>query len=283
MKTLTRILPVLFIVGLLASCECTCDKEHVKSEPNAVEPAADEDKSIEGAFKIVKDDQGNDKIQELTAEILAASGPNSIMTSSFGIFGYGDGTAPGMNISLEWNTSDVAPNELVYRLIGLDEKGKYLAHDTIHLSDINSNAPVVGIEIFVGPYFGNTAIGVAKVSDLPYGNQKMVLLANEIDGKVCKGGSGTGNQPALVGVNDARSATKTREGEGTYGRLNLTDVGVKVRLHYHKESVNEHFLVISSSLPTATFDVPDVHDICHWSTGQSLWGEKFDFSASGCP
>lgn len=270
MRMIERMFVLMTVCGLFTSCEM------VDFEPNEMNRNQSHTQNIQNLEKTpAKAFRMGDRepIEIVASQVTARSG-----FAPIGSFSYGKGGVPGSNVSLFFDGTNIN-----FYVIGYDGSMAYFRSDPYTLRVMQSSPDdTVGIEINLDSYSSTKWITIDTVEAAPFAySSANVLLSGDFDAKISKpdgipGSPITGTSPAFIGGDDARDGN-IHTGNGSYGKLDFGDDGVKIRIH-HLQSGGSHYLVISSN----TYTVPAETNYCFWNFRQQYWGISFQYSHTTC-
>lgn len=276
MKSLVKISILILTLFGFSSCEFICSKCNQNTETVIAEvdtsavakieadPIKPEELSVEEfkAFQLVLD------------SLAAAFAGNSPIGTHVG---FTNGSNPGgANISIKRTGSRIE----VFA-IGITSKGELWKSDSIVLREDGSNC----IEISLGQTLVEgkqvKSFEITELRGEPQLAKKLnIEVKTYFDAKICPAGIGTGNMPAIVGVNDARDASKFTSNDVRYFPLDWSDSRKKVRLHNTKIGLTNRLVLSHATIDPVNPGTAQ----CIWLYGVSNWGLNFEVKRpAGCP
>jgi|GEM_PF-3354474 len=194
----------------------------------------------------------------------------SITVSRWGNFIVTYGNGAGCNLTF-W----IDNGTLVYQTLAIDDQGDRALSQQYVLPNSNSDGIEIGFHMVTNGSDKYAEMSVARKQAGPFSNQVTIPVETYFDMKIVPGGKETDGAPAIVGVNDARDASKT-DGQGTTVKFEENGT-VKVRVH-QVITGGVRTLVVSSDNSTPSL----IHTICFWKTGLQCWDKRMDNCRSSC-
>jgi len=191
----------------------------------------------------------------------------------FGSFMFSDGTFVGNNVSIE-----MKDGELLFYVIGMDKNGKTTISDPYPLprgngTDVASEGVEIELFMITEGDESRPAFTVSKCG-ATFAERDRLPVRQHFDLKICKGGPATNGQPSIIGIDDGRNLKSS--GEGNSVSVIKDWKNARIRIHRVDDATTDCVLSDQTKRPA-------VGPICYWSTGQTLWGKKFENRFSGCP
>lgn len=190
-------------------------------------------------------------------------------------FFYSDKSAgmDGSNISIKYESSKIN----LYRTY-VDKGGKVSAIGPKELNLDGSNSVKIVLDEITVDNKSRKVISIYDVTDDPIaGKKKTWPVGSFFDLKMSKGTSATGDDPAIVGMDDARDA-RVGESDGFVGSTSW-DGKQEILIEAGENDQDEPVIIVSSSAKKPIVFT----NKCIWLYGLTHWGYKYEYERQSCP